>query len=274
MWEGLTSYVLQVILGVIALAALWKDWKDYPKRSKRWGKTVQVSLAIAAVVVIALSLTETHNNRASASRQSEFLTRQIGQLRDDAKIADDGFRESFSGLYDKFSQLQSQVKNTDLLKQNATLIKQIDETKKELLATEAKLTPQKANLVATFQPATALHEKDIPISELSIPRAETISLPILIYNWSDIGALAGAVNIEICRACTFSSEPAGFSKVAGAPDDQRSFDFQHIYPRSAMQLLTIVIKPPSDTNRIQVGVRVNCENCPPAKYQSLWVNLQ
>jgi hypothetical protein len=271
MLEGVTSYVLQVILGLIALAALWKDWKEYPKRSKRWGRTIQVSLAIAAVVVIALSLAETHNSRVSAYKQRDALTTQIGQLRDDAKIANDGFRASFSGLYDKFSQLQSQVNNTDLLKQNATLIRQIDETKKELLATEAKLTPQKATLIATFQ---TLDAKSIPITELDIPRGETVSVPILIYNSSDTAALTGIVNIEICRDCTFASEPVGFTKVAGSSEQQRTLDFQHVYARSAMQLLTVVIKPPTDSNRIQVGVRATCQNCPSPEYQSLWVNLK
>lgn len=122
MGEAITAYVLQILLGLIALLAVWKDWKEYKKRSKHWGKPAQVALAATAMLVIILSLANTYYSRASARIDRKNLTDQITQLREDGKTANDGFRQSFAGLYDKFTQLSSQVQNHDLLKQNASLL--------------------------------------------------------------------------------------------------------------------------------------------------------
>jgi uncharacterized membrane protein YozB (DUF420 family) len=67
--ELLTAYGLQLVVGLIALFALWKDWKEYRKRSKKWGRPIQVVLACAAFLFIVLSLLDTHYNRASAAEQ-------------------------------------------------------------------------------------------------------------------------------------------------------------------------------------------------------------
>ena len=271
MKEILTAYGLQLIVGLIALFALWKDWKEYRKRSKKWGRPIQVILAFAAVLFIVLSLLDTHYNRANTSAEQKFLTNQIQQLRDDAKVANDGFRESFAGLYDKFSQLQAKVQTDALLRQNASLIKDIDETKKQLSETQAKLVQPKAAPVASFQTDD---EKQIPITETTVARTDPVSVPIIVYNPSDVPAVNGAVNIQICAACTFASEPVGFAKLAGAPEMQRSMDFQHIYSHSGMPLLTVVVKVPMTISRFVIAVHVNCETCVPAKSQELWVTLK
>jgi multidrug efflux pump subunit AcrA (membrane-fusion protein) len=267
--EAITAYVLQVLLGLIALLAVWKDWKEYRKRSKHWGKPAQVALAAAAILVIVLSFANTYYSRASANAQRDALTTQISQLRTDARTANDGFRQSFAGLYDKFSQLQAQVQTGELLKQNATLLKQIDETKKELVATETKLNQPKATLVASFY---TLDSSLVPITKTYFPRnGSTVSVQILIYNSSDVAALNGSVNVTTCKECSFASEPIGFHKVPGAIDAQRGIDFQHIFPKASMQALTVDVTVPANLDHFPISVTTFCENCAPSEQKNLWV---
>jgi hypothetical protein len=269
--EAITAYVLQVLLGLIALLAVWKDWKEYRTRSKHWGKPAQVVLAAGAVLVIVLSLANTYYSRASARIDRKNLTGQITQLREDGKTANDGFRQSFAGLYDKFTQLQSQVQNRDLLKQNAALLQEIADTKKELLATEAKLTQPKAQLSASFHTPDI---KDMPITETTGTRnGTTVSVPIVVFNPTDVTALNASVSVMPCEGCSWASEPAGFSKVPGAPDSQRSVLYPHIFAKSAVQLAVFDFNVPLGATRFAVSVYGTCESCPPSAPKVLWVNL-
>jgi hypothetical protein len=269
--EAITAYVLQILLGLIALLAVWKDWKEYKKRSKHWGKPAQVALAATAILVIVLSLANTYYSRANARIDRNNLTDQIKQLREDAKTANDGFRQSFTGLYDKFTQLSSQVQNRDLLKQNATLLQQIAETKKELVATEAKLTQPKAKLIASFH---TTDPREIPITETTgVRNGTTVSVPIVVYNSADVAAINAAVAVSPCDTCSWASEPAGFSKVEGAPDAQRSVAYPRILAKSAVQLGVLDITVPNGVSKFGISVRALCENCAPVDSAHLWVKL-
>lgn len=214
---------------------------------------------------------DTHFNRAGAAAERQFLSQQVQQLRDDARTANDGFRQSFAGLYDKFSRLQARVQTDALLRQNAALLKDIDETKKELASTQAKLVQPKAAPLASFQTEDV---RQIPITEATIVRTDPVSVSFLVYNPSDVPAVNGAVGVEICPVCMFASEPIGFGKVPGAPETQRNLEFQHIYAHSATRLLTISVKVPPGVSPFGIGVRVACETCVPPKYQELWVTLK
>lgn len=272
MKEGLTAYGLQIILGLIALIALWKDWKEYNKRSKKWGKFVRGFLTAATALLIVFSVMDTRSNRAEATRERDDLNGQITRLRDDARLANDGFRHSFAGLYDKFSQLQSKVQNGELLKQNATLLQEIAETKKELLSTEAKLNQPKPKPLASFH-TTDLRE--VPVTTTTIARSgTTVSVPITVYNPSDVTALTGSVAVTPCQECSFASESTGFVKVPGAPDSQRNMDFQRIFPKSAIQFPAFDVTVPLNLNRFPLTIRIVCENCAPSDAQILWVAIR
>jgi hypothetical protein len=269
--EVITAYGLQLVVGLIALFALWKDWHEYRKRSKAWGRPAQVVLAFAAILFIVLSLLDTHYNRANSASEKSYLLMQVQQLRADSKVANDGFRQSFASLYDKFGQLQTRVQTDALLKQNTSLLLDIDATKRELASTRAKLEQPQTTPLASFQTE---HSEQIPITEATLERSSPVPVSFLVYNPSAINALNGSINVDICRTCAFASEPIGFARVAGAAETQRSLDFQHIYAKSAAQLLTLSLKVPPEINRFEIGVRVNCETCTPAEYQQLWVNLK
>lgn len=278
MREALTAYGLQLIVGAIALFALWKDWDEYPKRSQRWGKLVQRLLAGAVLLVAILSLLETHFDRAGAATdrakstaENAALSQQVQQLRDDAKAANDGFRQSFTTLYDKFSQLQAKVQADALLKQNASLLKDIDETKKELTSTQAKLDPKpKAELSASFPTNDT---KNLPVLTTTLARTDPVRVSLMIYNLSSVNALNGAVNVQLCDLCAFAFEPAGFQKIAGAPETQRSMDFQHIYSNGVLPLITIEVKVPQNVSPFLISVLANCDTCVTAKRQDLWITL-
>ncbi len=131
MAEAFTAYGLQVIAGLIALFALWKDWEEYPDGPRSGGRQVKSGLTLATVIVVVLSVADTRFSRKSSSEDKATLNTQIDQLRNDSEPANDGFRQSFAGLYDKFSQLQTRVQTDALTKQNSSLLKEIDETKQD-----------------------------------------------------------------------------------------------------------------------------------------------
>lgn len=272
MGDAITSYGLQVLLGLITLLAVWKDWKEYRKRSKQWGKPAQLVLASLAVLVFVLSLANTYYSRAAAAEERMGLNKEIGQLRADAQTADDGFRQSFAGLYDKFGQLQTRVQTDKLTKQNAALIRELDDAKTDLVAMQAKLNPPKLKLIASFGVAD-IHE--IPTTEKTFPRVNgTVSVPIVVYNPSDTSARPGSIAVAVCRDCSYVSVPPGFVRVPGTVENQRNVDFQHILGNSYTQDMSFVVAIPAAVNHFVISLRVACENCGPADPQFLTVNVQ
>jgi hypothetical protein len=271
MGELVTSYALQIALGIVALFAVWKDWRGYKERSQKWGKPAQVLLLIAIIVLLPLSLMDTHYRRKGDYETKERLNTQIENLRDDNKASAKEFASSFSTLYGKFSDLQAKVETGQLLKIDPNLAKEIGETKKELAQAEAKLNQPKAVLVASF-PVDFLTQ--VPISSISIPRSSPISVTLNIVNTSDVNALNGYVTVEICRGCKFHSEPKNTKPVAGQSPLQRNIEFQHIFGKTALAAITLDIDTPLDgSTSVEISVTSVCETCGVSPTQDLWVHL-
>ena len=60
-WESIEPYLYQLLVGTVAVLALLKDWKDYGKLSKKYGKLVPLGLSLVTIVIILLSVQETHS---------------------------------------------------------------------------------------------------------------------------------------------------------------------------------------------------------------------
>jgi len=267
-WEISSPYVLQVLLGIIALFTLLKDWNDYGNISKRWGRSIPLVMAVLTVIITVLSIRDTYdsntnqiNSRATISQ----LSTQIDQLRGDNQKAADAFRDSFTKLYDRFSDLQTRVQNADLLKE-------IKDTKKELLDTQSKLTPPNITPIASFP---ADDPAQIPITQISAIRSDNVvEVAFMVYNPSAVNARSGAVILRICEACKYAEEPKGFVAIAGGPESDRERDFQHIWAKTAMEVLSARITIPPGLPSFTLGIFVSCENCSPAEQQHLQVALR
>ena len=266
--EAILPYLSQVLLGVVAFFALLKDWNEYGRLSRKWGRGVPLVIAMVTAIITLLGVYETYSARVEQASSGATITQmsnQIGQLRTDNQKSTDGFRDSFSKLYDRFSELQSKVQNADLLKE-------IKATKQELVETQNKLTPPIVTPIASFpaRPAT-----DIPITETTATRSDGfVEVHVTVYNPSDYNAKTGAVMVRVCEACKYADEPSGFVKVVGGLDSDREHDFQHIWAKTAMEDMMVHISVPPEVHSFFVGVFVSCENCSAAKLQNLKVTLQ
>jgi hypothetical protein len=268
-------YALQTLLGLVALFGVLKDWKEYA----RFKKPVAVIVLVGTIAVYLLSLFETYDTRRDArlkeetasrkevesKKQIEVLTEQVSQEREENKQNANGFRTSFSQLYDKYSELAARSKNPDL-------IREIKRTQNELKATQDKLNQPKARLNAGFWAATDSY--DFP-HEINIPRRPdgSVAFDICASNPTDVTALNGAFDVRICRLCKFAKEPQGSNHVSGSREEDREIKFDHIFAHSNIQKYAIEVIPPPSAARFQVDIFYRCENCEPGQ-QSLFVNIE
>jgi hypothetical protein len=277
--DAFITYGLQIFIGTLALLGVWKDWSEKKKNQQKRKKRFYIGWVLLTLVVLGLSIADTHVNRAKnekdrreaasakqlADSNSQFLTAQVQQLRDDSKSNSDGFRKSFDGLYQRFADLKAKVTN-------AELIKEIDETKKELQATQAKLVAPKPTLVPSF--FLADYNYETPILESTVTRSIDGSVPIafVVANPSSVTALHGEIALRICTVCVFAKEPAGFIKRSGAPGQDRSKEFEHILAMTTLEQMTADLTVPTDVHRFEVNVLIVCENCDRV-VQRLFVNV-
>lgn len=277
----LEPYILQILLGAIALFALSKDWDDYVTRL---GKLKTLFLFAATIIVIFLTLLDTHSTRkdtrekeqiaaskdAASTKQVEILTEQVRLEREENKQNSDGFRISFTSLYDKYSDLASRVRNSDLLRE-------LHQTQSDLKETQSKLAQPKATLTASFwhpNMSSANLTKDITVSK----KADgSVTLDIMVLNTSDTAALNGTYTIRICVGCKFAKEPEGFMHFKGSEEQDRQVNFDRILSKSTDEKRTIEVFPPQPLatlpNRFEIDMWYSCVNCVTDRIP-LWVSVQ
>jgi hypothetical protein len=68
-FQAAVPYLLQSVLGLIAVLALIKDWADYGKASGKYKSPVRVLVLVLTVAVTALSLLDTYNSRSESARK-------------------------------------------------------------------------------------------------------------------------------------------------------------------------------------------------------------
>jgi hypothetical protein len=278
--EAFRAYGLQIIIGLIALLGIWKDWSESKKRPKKRGKLIYASLFLLTVFLMILSIADTRSIRARAAKDRrdaasekqtadahiQFLTDQVGQLREDSKANSDGFRKSFDGLYQRFTDLKAKVTNADL-------IREIDDTKKELRATQAKLVTPKPTLVPSLYVPNYPYLSPVLESDSLRSPSGSVAVEFVITNTSNVSALRGDISLRICDLCRYAKEPEGFVKTNGALDSDRGKEFQHILANSTIEKMTAEIIVPLNVTRFEIDVYIVCENCD-TKRQALFVNVK
>jgi hypothetical protein len=275
--RDLEPYILQFLLGAIAIGGLIKDWKDYGEKFGRL-KNLRWLILLATVGVLLLTLLDTHQTRKDAREKEQQaqtrdaensghitdLTKQVQQERNEAKDARNDFRTSFASLYQRYSELLAKVRNADLLRE-------IEQYRAELKTTQEKLTQPKPELVASFSQPTPT---DIPTRQIDVVKSKdgTVTVDLTTINKGDGPALKGALEVRICWACEYAKEPERSNHVPGSDEQDREFQFEHIFSHTMTEKRTIEIRPKPFINRFQIDVHYVCENCV-TDVQTLWVNL-
>jgi Tfp pilus assembly protein PilV len=265
-------YLLQGLLGLIALIAVAKDWKDYGEATGKYANPVRIAVLIFTVAVIFLSFVDTYNSRSEATRketeskkQIDDLTEQVRLERDENKHNADGFRQSFDALYKKYSDLATRTHDADLLRE-------IKQTRDELKVTRDRLDQPKAQLTAGFWEPNN-HTDIFPLKTTVQRRPDgSVAFDINTLNSSDVNALSGGLVVRICRTCKFAKEPQGSINTPGASEQDREFHFQHVFAHSKLPKFTVEVIPPSGSG-FEVDVFYRCENCSSDK-QTLFVYVQ
>jgi hypothetical protein len=132
--------------------------------------------------------------------------------------------------------------------------------------------PPKARLTAGFWEPD--NHTDIFPRETTLQKRPdgSVTFDINTLNNSDVTALRAAFVVRICGLCKFAKEPQGSIHAAGQPEQEREFDFEHIFAHSNLPKSTIEVIPPSGRG-FTVDVFYRCDNCDADK-QSLSVYVQ
>ena len=226
-----------LILGTVLLGlfSLHKDWHNY--------KHPWVRKAVGAVLLLVGTFSivkqfrdsrETEITRTKAANDINTLKTELAGLQGQAKAANEAqtqntkvFLETLNRLSDKMRDLQTQVKTEELRKQLASVQKDLQKTQKALAPAP------KASLVFSFFPfinPPVGKGQMAPVTEkaLHLTPDGTLHIEFTILNFTDVTALDGSINLDICDECKFAKEPPDFQRLSGQSDAQRYMPFNQL----------------------------------------------
>lgn len=79
-------------------------------------------------------------------------------------------------------------------------------------------------------------------------------------NLTNVDAVDGAIMLYVCEKCSFVTEPTGFSRVTGSPDDQRNYPIRQISAKTKTELMEFDMGVPGP-GRYGVGINYRCRTC-------------
>jgi hypothetical protein len=280
------SIAIQVLTGLIALAALWKDWNSYGAISKRFGKRLPIFLAVFIVLAVSFTIGQTWvavEREAKSAGHIEELGNQLKRNEDGAerraKQQSEIFQGTINGLNLRLSDLQTKMNTEPLLRQNAALLKEIHDIRAQVNATRTSIEQpvEKAELVATFNkdPGLPPEPDQAIIHKISVPRQTdgTVEFTISVMNKSKVQARELFVNVRICNKCRFAKEPSGFKKAPAAPDYDRYTEMNNL-PIGVAIVIPLKVKPPDLSSGFEVDVTARCENCVVNPGRKLFVSIK
>jgi hypothetical protein len=245
--------MLPIITTLLALFYLAKDWDAHRKSWRR---------LMVLVLIIFLGITGTVNtyysNRKNDDQRREDQ-KQIAALQKAVATANtiqEGntrqFVKAFGQLSEKLNVLETKVKS-------AGLKEEADRLRAQLESTEKALTPPKANLAFTFP------EPNIdapPVRSITLPvKNDVVHVEFYIMNTTDVTAIDGLLELRICYACDFASEPKKFIRVPGQEKIKRNLNFERMLPRSISDTLSANIRVPAKSESVEICVVYRCSNC-------------
>jgi hypothetical protein len=280
MLEWFFTYFGQLVAGILAFFAFWKDAKDYGELSQRWGKVVIRGVGGGVFFLMLASLYLTHLGRVNAVKDAakaeatntanqqriSGLSDQLKTSSEQRTIAENGFRQSFAELNQKFADLQTKVKTQEL-------VAELDKTRKELHEAEAKFVQPKAKLIPSLW-FVGKSPSELPMSTKYIKMVNgSVTVDFFAYNDSDTTAIDGSIITRICNGCKFASEPP-LSKIISGIELDREFHFDHIYANSALERHTMDVIPPAGKPEFRIKINATCQNCEPSTFQEFKIIVE
>jgi hypothetical protein len=252
-------YVLAVGVFLQAFVTLRKEWNEY--ESSKLRRLALVLLCVIAVLTV-VSLYRDNTQRAEDKRQAAEQDKRLqGQVEAANRAQTDNttlFLKSFDTLNQQVGDLKTEVK-TDALQKKLTTVQA------DLEATQRALAPgPKAVLAFSFWP---FYNPAPPQSPTIANQARfqanddgSYHVEFTVVNLTDVDALDGEINLQVCDVCKFAKEPPGFLKLNGESDRERDQVFQRILARSHLPTMTADIIAPRDVN-FTVGISYRCRTC-------------
>lgn len=272
-WDAVRAYASLCILTIAALYAIWKDAHEYKKRAheervrglrgipKRNAVAILYAGTLAVAVFGAMDIHSTRHqaiqDKSDAKAQESANEKQVADLQANVKAGNEllgqqrqDFLKQFSEMQDRVTELQTAIKTADLQNEAAQL-------RSDLEATRKSMEVSKATLSFTFW------EDSGEISNLATLNIEdgVVKVPFTIMNGSDTDALDGTIIFHACDACKIVDTSPGFTKMDGQADNQRNFDFQHIFANSRAEKMQVSIAPPPNATIVSVGIEYRCRTC-------------
>jgi hypothetical protein len=281
MLDWLLAYGTLGVGALFSLGVLYKESEEYI--SKRRGKPLLLVMYSSILLMLMGGIFQTHQTRSSSNADRTQAAKDREQAAKDRKALDDDRSQAkqeravndtkLNDAKERLQTLQDRVSRLQTKAETQALSKQLLDVKSELAEAESKLQQPKAHLVATFGTP---HYNELPVKEVvgeKVAGTGAVKFNFGVLNASDVAALHGEIVLKICDACSFATEPEGFSRAALSPDNERIRDFGQIQEHTVAQDMTATVIPPITTPEFQVGIIAKCENCETAKLQILKVKI-
>jgi hypothetical protein len=279
-WDAVRAYASLCILTIVALYAIWKDAHEYKKRAyeervrgflgipKRNAVTILYAGTLAVAVFGAMDIHSTRHqaiqDKSDAKAQDSANEKQIQDLQANVKAGNEllgqqrqDFLKQFSEMSDRVTELQTSIKTADLQEEAVQLRSDLEATRKSMEVSKATLSFSFWEDSAETSSLVTLNMED-----------GVVKVPFTIMNGTDVDALDGTIVIFACDACKIVDTSPGFTKMDGQADNQRNFDFQHIFANSRAPKLEVSIVPPPNATTLQVAIEYRCRTCTLVKSHS------
>jgi len=273
------SIVGQLLTGLIALAALWKDWANYGAISKRFGRRLPIALAVIIILITSFTVWQTwiasEREAKNAGRIEELgneLKRNDENSERRSKQQSEFFQNAFNDQNKRLSELQTKINIDPLLRQNTALSKEIQDIHAKVNAAKARIEQplEKAELVAnlTQQRGQTLNNITVPLQTDG-----TVEFTVYVHNVSKFQARVVTIFLRLCTQCNYATEPAGFVKTTPGYNFDRFMEMDH-FPAGMATPIPLKVKPPPLCAGFEVAVTPRCDNCTANAPNKLFVSIK
>lgn len=247
--QELTPYFPVILPSMIAAFQIcFKDWNNYKPPAIRWFLLLAVFLFCSWGVIY-----QNEQIRDKAVAVARMEAAQKAQ-QNNTEI----FTKSFSALSTELGDLKTKVTSEALQNKIVGLQSRLDKA----------INPPQARLVFSFDPLRtiridATHTRSEPVTEKSLPLAADGSLHVdfTVFNVTNVDAIDGFLNLQICDVCKFAKEPAGFTKLPGQNDQLRHMEFARIHSHTFLSTHSADIITPPGVRDVALAMHFRCNTC-------------
>jgi len=101
-----------------------------------------------------------------------------------------------------------------------------------------------------------------------------VTVEFIAMNASDVVAKGVNVMVRISHQSSFASEPEGFTRAKGSPEQDRSRYLNRIHAGVITEKMMVQVKvPPPPISGMAMDFFYRCDNCEVEEFQKLYVDL-